>query len=157
MRSLVRRFNLRAPAHPPGAWPWCVKVFSLGRFEVQVNDVPLRFEGKTPRRPLALLKVIGHDLRQVDDGYRRDRHQLLDADVRRHRGQDAERGAGSGQPPEDTGEILRQTFAISLRCIVGRARDGGMHHRQLHRPARIVVSGGELPVVVNGRAHTQSA
>jgi DNA-binding SARP family transcriptional activator len=58
VRLLVRKFNLRAPRQAPDAWPWAVKVFTLGRFEVSLDDVPLRFEGKTPRRPLTLLKAI---------------------------------------------------------------------------------------------------
>jgi DNA-binding SARP family transcriptional activator len=58
VRFLVRKFNLRAPRRAPDAWPWAVRVFTLGRFEVQVDEVPLRFEGKTPRRPLNLLKAI---------------------------------------------------------------------------------------------------
>ncbi|MGD0233623.1 MAG: hypothetical protein ABSC55_03690 [Syntrophorhabdales bacterium] len=40
------------------AWPWAVKVFTLGGFEVRINDDPLMFTGKVQKRPLALLKVL---------------------------------------------------------------------------------------------------
>ena len=56
--SLIRLHALRAPANAPQAWSWPVKIFTLGRFEVRVDDVVLRFENRTPRKPLALLRAI---------------------------------------------------------------------------------------------------
>lgn len=44
--------TLDAPAPCP------IEILSLGRFEVRVDGTPLRFERKTPRRPLALLKAL---------------------------------------------------------------------------------------------------
>jgi DNA-binding SARP family transcriptional activator len=40
------------------AWPWPIKIYTLGRFEVLGDDQPLRFKGKVQRKPLALLKAI---------------------------------------------------------------------------------------------------
>lgn len=40
------------------SWPWPVKVHALGRFEVLVNDAPVRFAVKAQRRPLELLQVL---------------------------------------------------------------------------------------------------
>jgi ATP/maltotriose-dependent transcriptional regulator MalT len=56
--ALVRRF--RYPPDDPllEGWPWPVRVYTLGRFEVQRDGRPLRFERKAPRRPLALLQCL---------------------------------------------------------------------------------------------------
>jgi DNA-binding SARP family transcriptional activator len=45
-------------AHAPEAWPWPVRIYALGGFEVHVDDSPVLFAGKTQRKPLALLKAI---------------------------------------------------------------------------------------------------
>jgi DNA-binding SARP family transcriptional activator len=39
-------------------WPWPVKVFTLGRFEIVINERPVQFSGKAQRKPLALLQVL---------------------------------------------------------------------------------------------------
>jgi LuxR family transcriptional regulator, maltose regulon positive regulatory protein len=59
-RMLVARRRL-VPETPPveaEAWPWAVKIFTLGRFEVLRDGEPVRFARKVQRRPLALLKVL---------------------------------------------------------------------------------------------------
>jgi DNA-binding SARP family transcriptional activator len=47
-------------------WPWPVKLTVLGRFEIKVNDKPVVFSRKAPKKVIALLKVIiaygGHDV-----------------------------------------------------------------------------------------------
>jgi DNA-binding SARP family transcriptional activator len=40
------------------AWPWPIKIYSLGRFAVVIDEVPLRASGKTQRKPLDLLKSL---------------------------------------------------------------------------------------------------
>lgn len=40
------------------AWPWPVKIYTLGRFGVAVNGAPLEFSTKVQRKPLDLLKAI---------------------------------------------------------------------------------------------------
>jgi ATP/maltotriose-dependent transcriptional regulator MalT/DNA-binding SARP family transcriptional activator len=60
VRDLVRRRTL-APDPPPvevEAWPWPVKIVTLGRFAVLRDGVPVRFARKVQRKPLALLKAI---------------------------------------------------------------------------------------------------
>lgn len=55
-------------------WPWPVQVFTLGRFQLNVNGSPLAFSGKIPRKPLSLLKTLialgGQDVSvpQIMDG-----------------------------------------------------------------------------------------
>ncbi|MBI1396519.1 MAG: hypothetical protein GC151_11115 [Betaproteobacteria bacterium] len=57
-QSLVREFRLPVPAVRPEAWPWPVRIYVLGRFAIQVDGEPVAFQGKSPRKPLALLKAI---------------------------------------------------------------------------------------------------
>jgi len=58
VRSVIRRRNIRAEFSAGDHWPWPIKIFTLGKFEVQLNDVPLRFPGKAQRKPLDLLKYL---------------------------------------------------------------------------------------------------
>jgi LuxR family transcriptional regulator, maltose regulon positive regulatory protein len=56
--ELICLRGLRPPSPDTQAWPWPIKVHTLGRFDILENEVPLRFEGKTQRKPLALLKAL---------------------------------------------------------------------------------------------------
>jgi DNA-binding SARP family transcriptional activator len=58
--DLVRSRDL-VPQAPPldfAGWPWHVKVYMLGRFEVVIDGQPLRFERKAQRRPLEVLQAL---------------------------------------------------------------------------------------------------
>lgn len=55
---LVREFDVAPPSPDTEHWPWPVRVFTLGRFELQVEDKPLVYSRKAPRRLLELLKAI---------------------------------------------------------------------------------------------------
>jgi DNA-binding SARP family transcriptional activator len=60
VRRLVRDRKL-VPAEAPvevETWPWPVKVFTLGRFEVLRDERPVQFAGKAQRKPLALLQAL---------------------------------------------------------------------------------------------------
>ncbi len=58
VRELIRTFGLAPAKRAPENWPWPVKIVTLGRFEVLVNDEPIRYARKTPRKVLLLLKAI---------------------------------------------------------------------------------------------------
>lgn len=58
VREVIRKYRLRPPVHHIEAWPWPVKIFTLGRFEIVLNGEPVNFSGKAPRKPLALLKAL---------------------------------------------------------------------------------------------------
>jgi LuxR family transcriptional regulator, maltose regulon positive regulatory protein len=57
-RVLIRECKLSPPSSLPEAWPWPVRIYTLGRFEVLVNDAPLEFGRKAPTRTMALLKAV---------------------------------------------------------------------------------------------------
>ncbi len=58
VRSVIRRRGLRAPSPALRNWPYPVMITSLGRFDIRINGVPLRYSGKTQRKPLELLKYL---------------------------------------------------------------------------------------------------
>jgi DNA-binding SARP family transcriptional activator len=70
VRGLVQKRGL-VPESPPveaEAWPWPIKILTLGRFEVLLDGEPVRFARKVQRKPLALLKALiafgGRDVRE---------------------------------------------------------------------------------------------
>jgi LuxR family transcriptional regulator, maltose regulon positive regulatory protein len=60
VRELIRTRRL-VPEIPPvhlEAWPWPIRLFTLGRFQIVRDDVPVTFHGKVPRKPLAVLQML---------------------------------------------------------------------------------------------------
>lgn len=57
-KRIVRAQRLSAPSVDIEEWPWQVRIYALGRFTVQVDDQPLVFTGKVPKKPLELLKAL---------------------------------------------------------------------------------------------------
>jgi DNA-binding SARP family transcriptional activator len=60
VRELIRRNELLPEANRPIplSWPWPVKIFMLGRFGIELDGKAVIFGGKTPKKPLELLKAI---------------------------------------------------------------------------------------------------
>jgi len=56
--DLIRRLKLRPPPSAGEHWPWPLRIFTLGRFEILRNGQPLEFSRKAPKKTLALLKAI---------------------------------------------------------------------------------------------------
>ena len=63
-----RRLTPPDPATAAKSWPWPIKVYTLGRFDVLCDDQPLPFSRKSPHKPLELLKCLcafgGHSVNQ---------------------------------------------------------------------------------------------
>jgi LuxR family transcriptional regulator, maltose regulon positive regulatory protein len=59
-RDLVRKRGLVADdlSVTTEAWPWPIKIFTLGRFELLRAGQPIHFSRKVQRKPLALLKGL---------------------------------------------------------------------------------------------------
>lgn len=55
---LARRLDPGEPLEDVAAWPWPVRVRTFGRFVIERNGEPLRFAGKTPKRPLDLVRAL---------------------------------------------------------------------------------------------------
>ena len=58
VREFISYLALRPPPEAGALWPWPIKVFTLGRFEVLHNDAPLESSRKPAKKPLALLKAL---------------------------------------------------------------------------------------------------
>jgi LuxR family transcriptional regulator, maltose regulon positive regulatory protein len=58
LRKTLRYLRASPPAEPLEAWPWPIKVYTLGRFSLLVDDQPAEFTHKTPKKPIALLKAL---------------------------------------------------------------------------------------------------
>jgi ATP/maltotriose-dependent transcriptional regulator MalT/DNA-binding SARP family transcriptional activator len=56
----IRRYRLSPPdpATAAEAWPWPIQVYTLGRFDLLCDGVPLRANGKVQAKPLELLKCL---------------------------------------------------------------------------------------------------
>ena len=60
VKHLIRARNL-VPDAPPlkvESWPWPVKIHTLGRFSLLLDDRPVRFPGKAQHKPLEMLKAL---------------------------------------------------------------------------------------------------
>ena len=60
VQELIRRLNIvpEKPALHLENWPWPLKIFTLGRFELLKDGKPIQFARKAQEKPLALLKAL---------------------------------------------------------------------------------------------------
>lgn len=60
VKGLIRRCNLvpDVPLLHIEQWPWPVRIYTLGRFEILRDDASVRFSGKVQKKPLELLKAL---------------------------------------------------------------------------------------------------
>ncbi len=60
IHTLIRKRNLvpDTPSLHVEAWPWPVKLYTLGRVTILIEGKPLRFTGKAQRKPLELLMAL---------------------------------------------------------------------------------------------------
>ncbi len=60
VRGLIGKYRLEPLVGAPtmDAWPWHLRVFTLGPFRVECDGKPLRFGGKAQQKPLELLKTL---------------------------------------------------------------------------------------------------
>ncbi len=60
VQHIIRKRGL-FPENPPShleAWPWPVKIYALGKFELLHDEKLAMFSGKVQQKPLAMLKVM---------------------------------------------------------------------------------------------------
>ena len=60
VQNLIRKLNLVPDEQSMEieSWPWPLKIFTLGRFEIVRDGKPLQYPVRAPRVPLTLLKAI---------------------------------------------------------------------------------------------------
>jgi DNA-binding SARP family transcriptional activator len=58
VRESIRRSRVAPPSLDARDWPWPLQVYTLGRFQVLRDGLPLGFSRKAPRKTLQLLKAL---------------------------------------------------------------------------------------------------
>jgi ATP/maltotriose-dependent transcriptional regulator MalT/DNA-binding SARP family transcriptional activator len=58
VRKLIRIYRVPPPSADNPHWPWPIQIYTLGRFVLVKNGVPVRMSGKTPKKPLSLLHAL---------------------------------------------------------------------------------------------------
>ncbi len=58
VQSVIRRRNIKAESQEVETWPWVIKIYTLGHFEILCNGVPFHASGKPQHKPLDLLKCL---------------------------------------------------------------------------------------------------
>jgi DNA-binding SARP family transcriptional activator len=74
-RDLVQKLRLTPPegSVEMDTWPWPLKIYLLGGFQILIDGEPMRFRGKVQKKPLMLLKALisfgGNEVRaeQIED------------------------------------------------------------------------------------------
>src|SRR6185503_19141544 len=58
VKQMIGRLRVSPLSEFMECWPWAVKIYSLGRYEVYRDERRLEFSGKVPKKPLMLLKAL---------------------------------------------------------------------------------------------------
>jgi len=97
VQELIRRLNVIPEESPIDLenWPWPLKIFTLGRFELIKDGNPVQFSGKVQKKPLSMLKAL------IAFGGRKVREEQI-ADL---------------LWPESDGDIAHQSFEIALHRL----------------------------------------
>lgn len=101
VRAFIRAFAVEPPTAGCDAWPWPIRITTLGGFVLELDGQPVSFAGKAPRKVLALLKaIIAFGGRDVKD------YLLIDA-----------------LWADQEGDVARDAFRVALhrlRKLLGR-------------------------------------
>jgi LuxR family maltose regulon positive regulatory protein len=57
-RQVIRELHLRPQSRDVKDWPWPLRIYTLGQFEVLRDGRPLEYSRKAPKKTIALLKAI---------------------------------------------------------------------------------------------------
>jgi len=70
VKKIIHAQHLAAPSPELEDWPWPVRIRALGGFSLEIEDRPVSFSGKAPKKPLELLKaLVGTGGTEVDIGW----------------------------------------------------------------------------------------
>ncbi len=58
VKRIIHAQRLAPPSAEIENWPWPVRIRALGGFALELADRPITFSGKTPKKPLELLKAL---------------------------------------------------------------------------------------------------
>ena len=60
VKCIIRKREL-SPETPPyeiKEWPWQLKIYTLGQFSMEKDGIVMQFAGKSPKKPISLLKAL---------------------------------------------------------------------------------------------------
>jgi pentatricopeptide repeat protein len=58
VKRIIQTQHLAAPSPEIENWPWPVRIRALGGFSLAIEEQPVFFSGKAPKKPLELLKAL---------------------------------------------------------------------------------------------------
>jgi DNA-binding SARP family transcriptional activator len=58
VQDVIRQLELTPESPDIESWPWPIRIYAMGQFEVMKDGELLRFEGKAQRKPMGLAKVL---------------------------------------------------------------------------------------------------
>jgi len=58
VRTIIESLGLRPRDLDLAAWPWPIRIYTLGRFSVLCGAEPIKFSAKTQKKPLELLRAL---------------------------------------------------------------------------------------------------
>lgn len=58
VHTVIRTLKVPAAEGAGESWPWPVRIYTLGRFEIFIDDAKVEYSRKLPKRPPALLKFL---------------------------------------------------------------------------------------------------
>jgi hypothetical protein len=58
VKRIIHAQHLSAPSPEQSEWPWPVRIRALGGFSLEIEERPVSFSGKAPKKPLELLKAL---------------------------------------------------------------------------------------------------
>ena len=93
--DLAREFGVVPGNIETEAWPWPIRIYTLGRFELLLDDKPPEFSRKVPKKVLLLLKaIIAFGAREVPE------QKVIDA-----------------LWPDDEGDAARRSLSATLHRL----------------------------------------
>ena len=58
VREVIAKRGLEAVRADLAAWPWSIRIVTLGRFAIELDGKPIAFRGKVAKKPIELLQFI---------------------------------------------------------------------------------------------------
>ncbi|MBF0458334.1 MAG: hypothetical protein HQK99_10610 [Nitrospirae bacterium] len=58
IKDMIKDHNITPGDYKHDSWPYPVKIYTLGRFSIEIDGKPVKFSGKTQKKPLEMLKAV---------------------------------------------------------------------------------------------------
>ncbi|WP_420265673.1 BTAD domain-containing putative transcriptional regulator [Candidatus Magnetominusculus dajiuhuensis] len=58
IKQMIRNHEITPGDYKHDNWPYPVRIYTLGRFAIEIDGKPVKFSGKTQKKPLEILKAV---------------------------------------------------------------------------------------------------